>query len=113
VRLGTAAEYAHLVDVLFMAHPSALAIPRDIKGIRKPTGVAVGSKDNWMNSEQVREMEAVLKGNGVVCEVVVYEGAGHGFSVRIDRKNPKQAEQAVLAEEQAVAWFTRCFAEAG
>jgi dienelactone hydrolase len=98
-----------LVDVCFAAHPSGLSFPKDIEGIRKPFSVAVGDKDPLMTPEQAKETEAVLRKNKVEQEVVTYEGAGHGFSVRIDRTNPKQTEQAVQAEEQAVKWFTKHF----
>lgn len=98
-----------LVDVCFTAHPSAVSFPQDIEKIRKPFSVAIGDKDPLMTQEQARETEAALRKNKVEYEVVVYEGAGHGFSVRIDRTNPKQTEQAVQAEEQAVKWFTKHF----
>lgn len=99
----------NLVDVCFAANPSGLSFPKDIEGIRKPFSVAVGGSDPLMTPKQAVETEAVLRKNKVEQEVVVYEGAGHGFSVRIDRTNPKQTEQAVQAEQQAVAWFTKHF----
>lgn len=98
-----------LVDVCFTAHPSALSFPKDIEGIRKPFSVAVGDKDPLMTPKQAHETEAILRKNRVDQEVVIYEGAGHGFSVRIDRTNPKQVQQAVQAEVQAVNWFTKHF----
>lgn len=98
-----------LVDVCFTAHPSALSFPKDIEGIRKPFSVAVGDKDPLMTPDQARETETVLRKNNVEHEVVIYEGAGHGFSVRIDRTNPKQTEQALQAEKQAIKWFTKHF----
>ena len=55
-----------------------------------------------MTPKQVRESVEVLKKNKVEHEIVMYEGAGHGFSVRIDRTNPKLTEQAVK-------WFTKHF----
>lgn len=98
-----------LVDVCFTAHPSALSFPKDIEGIRKPISFAVGDKDPLMTPEQGRQAEAVLSKNQVEHEIVTYEGAGHGFSVRIDRTNPRQTEQAIQAEKQAVQWFTKHF----
>ncbi len=107
VRLATEApsDSKALVDVCFAAHPSGLSYSKDIEGIRKPLSVALGDKDALTTLEQARETEAVLRKNKVEQEVVIYEGAGHGFIVRIDRTNPKQTEQAV----QAVKWFTRHF----
>lgn len=98
-----------LVDVCFVAHPSAVSFPNDIEKIRKPFSVAIGSKDPLMTPKQAEETEAVLRKNKVQHEVVSYEGAGHGFSVRTDRTNPKQTEQAVEAEKQAIKWFTLHF----
>jgi dienelactone hydrolase len=98
-----------LVNVCFAAHPSAVSFPKDIERITKPFSVAIGDRDPLMTLEHARETEAVLRKNKVEQEVVIYEGAGHGFSVRIDRTNPKQTEQAVQAEEQAVKWFTKHF----
>lgn len=63
-----------------------------------------------MTPKQSAETEAILRKNNVEQEVVIYEGAGHGFSVRIDRTNPKQVEQAVKAEQQAIRWFSKHFA---
>lgn len=98
-----------LVDVCFTAHPSALEFPKDIEAIKKPISFAIGDCDPLMTPEQVRESEALLRKNKVEYEAVSYEGAGHGFSVRIDRTNSKQTEQAVQAEKQAVKWFTKQF----
>ena len=98
-----------LFDVAFAAHPSNLVFPKDIEGIKKPFSVAIGDKDPLMTPDQARETEAVLRKNKVDHEIVSYEGAGHGFSVRIDRTNPKQTEQAIQAEKQAVKWFTKHF----
>jgi dienelactone hydrolase len=98
-----------LVDVCFTAHPSSLSFPNDIEKIKKPFSVAIGTKDPLMTPKQAQETEAVLTKNKVEHEIVIYEGAGHGFSVRIDRTNPKQTEQAVKAEKQAVKWFTLHF----
>lgn len=99
-----------LVDAVFTAHPSNLSIPGDVKGIKKPVSVAIGDKDFAMSIQQVREMEGALKKiDGLKSEVVVYPGAGHGFSIRADLANEKQAEQAAEAEDQAVKFFTESF----
>ena len=85
-------------------------MPSDVDSVRKPLSIAVGDKDNWLTPEQTRETEKTLKRlegevEGMRSEVVVYPSAGHGFSVRIDMKNPKQVEQSVQAERQAMEWF--------
>jgi dienelactone hydrolase len=102
-------EQSSLVHALFTAHPSMLSIPNDIEAIRKPLSIAVGDSDHLLSEKQIRQIDQILERNAVLHEVVIYEGAGHGFSIRIDRVNLKQAEQAVQAEKQAVDWFTKCF----
>lgn len=74
-----------LVGVCFAAHQLGLSYPKDIEGIRKPFSVALGDEDPLTTLEQARETEAVLRKNQVEQDVMIYEGAGHGFSVRIDR----------------------------
>ena len=104
-----------LCDALFTAHPSNVGV-EDFAGVAKPLSLAVGSEDHLLGREAVKGAEAVLERRqkeGMMgrYEVVVYEGAGHGFSVRIDRSNARQNQQAEEAEGQAVRWFTDCFTE--
>ncbi|RYP18764.1 hypothetical protein DL767_009764 [Monosporascus sp. MG133] len=104
-----------LVDAAFTAHPQPLTLPEDVAGVVKPTAVAIGDRD-WAISlsgiEVIRKAFTERSGEGVECELVLYEGAGHGFAVRYDPGNDKLAEQAEAAENQAVAWFSRWFAAA-
>ncbi|RMZ85641.1 hypothetical protein DV737_g614, partial [Chaetothyriales sp. CBS 132003] len=111
----TEKEYGHLIDASFTAHPSFLSLPGDIEKVRKPLAIALGSKDNMVSVKQAEDAEKTLiklgdefpdelKGK---TEVKIYEGAGHGFSVRIDRVNKKQVEQANECEAQALSWFER------
>jgi dienelactone hydrolase len=102
------------VRAFFAGHPSMLSLPADAAAVRKPLSVAVGSKDDALGEDKVKEIKRVLEGlqaseEGVVVqsEVVVYDGAGHGFCIRLDRHNEGQARQAEEAEEQAVRWFER------
>ena len=99
-----------LVDICFAAHPSGLSFPKDISSIQKPISIAVGDKDPLMTPAQGKQADEVLTRHNIEHEIVTFEGAGHGFSVRIDRTNPRQTEQAVKAERQAVEWFSRHFA---
>ena len=104
-----------LIDAAFTAHPSALSIPADIEKVSKPLCIAAGDKDHVTPIEQVRTAEGVLEGKakeGLKYRVEVFEGAGHGWSVRIDRKNGRQKEQAEECERLAVEWFAECFSEA-
>lgn len=105
-------DEAHLIDSVFTAHPSALNLPSDIDNVHKSVSVAVGSKDNWLSPEQVVQVQKTLRKlenevDGMRSEVVVYPGASHGFSVRIDFRNAEQLEQSQQAERQAIQWFER------
>ncbi|RYO99091.1 hypothetical protein DL764_006918 [Monosporascus ibericus] len=104
-----------LVDAAFTAHPQPLTLPEDVAGVVKPTAVAIGSRD-WAiglgGIETIKKAFVKRGGEGVQCELVLYEGAGHGFAVRYDPGNDKLAEQAEAAENQAAAWFDRWFAAA-
>lgn len=103
---------AHLTDGVFTAHPSALTLPQDIENVRKSLSIAVGTKDSWLDPKQTKMVAETLKRlekevPDMQSEVVTYDGADHGFSVRIDIKNAKQFEQAQEAEKQAIDWFNR------
>ncbi|KAF2753211.1 dienelactone hydrolase family protein [Pseudovirgaria hyperparasitica] len=104
-----------LVDAVYTAHPSNLAIPAEIEKVVKPVSLAMGTQDFALSVEKTKEIEKVLKGieerEGVESEVVFYEGAGHGFAVRADPGNKEVGRMAVAAEDQAVEWFRKCFAK--
>jgi dienelactone hydrolase len=99
-----------LADVVFIAHPSNIAIPEDIEKVKKPICLAIGDKDFMLSPANVETIGEVWeKLNGVDTEITIYPGAGHGFSIRADPLNEKQIEQSVEAETQAVAWFMKHF----
>lgn len=125
-----------LVDCAFTAHPSLVSVPGDLVKVVQPLSVANGEDDVWMGRENMVKLAAILRGEeapkagkargtgqGLVegqggttttetttpHEVVVYEGAAHGFAVRGDPNDPRQAELGLRAEDQAVAWFRKHF----
>lgn len=60
----------------------------------------------------LKDIERILNGKqDVDTEVVLYDGAGHGFAVRGDWDNEKQSQQALDAEDQAINFFKRAFAK--
>jgi dienelactone hydrolase len=116
-----------LVDVVFVAHPSMLKFPKDIEAVSEkvPMRVVVGSEDHAVKPEKVAVMKEVLEGKGKkhrgiegegeaggegVKEVIVLEGAKHGFAIRLNPKDEVQNEAAEKAEDLAVQWFGRWFA---
>ncbi|KAI9764228.1 MAG: hypothetical protein M1840_008618 [Geoglossum simile] len=96
-----------LIDAVFTGHPSQLDIPRDIEKVKLPLSIAVGSLDSWMPMEHVEETKKLLDHVSVEYEVVVYEGAKHGFTVRGAPGDEAEIKRGVQAEDQAVSWFTR------
>jgi len=113
----------------FTAHPSFLKYPNDIEGVKLPYAVAAAENDIQMskpNAKVTREIlerknrENLSASNGsdegkavpVQHEFVLYEGVHHGFAVRADEDAKLEAEAGKKAEAQAVAWFTKWFAQA-
>ena len=106
-----------LVDCGFVAHPSMLKYPGDIEMIVLPYACAASEHDQQMSPEQAKQVKDILaaktaktKDHGVEHEFVMYDGAHHGFAVRADENEKVEAEQGKKAEEQAVNWFKRWFA---
>jgi dienelactone hydrolase len=110
VELG-GGEGKPLVDCGFTGHPSFVTLPGDLDAVVAPLSIANGDMDMMLPGEKMVEAKRILdaKEGGGVHEAVIYEGATHGFSVRGDPKDPKQAEMGMKAEDQAVSWFKKHF----
>ncbi|KAI9830154.1 MAG: hypothetical protein M1819_005831 [Sarea resinae] len=107
-----AANGLSLIDAGFTGHPSQLKLPEDMELVKLPLSVAVGPEDMALGKENLAIMQTVLsKKVEVETEVVVYDGAKHGFCIRGDPTDEKQNKQGHEAEDQAVAWFGRWFAQ--
>ena len=102
-----------LSDAMWTAHPSRIAVPGDVDPVRRPLSIANGDKDMALPIADVEKIKGILEAiPDVESEVVVYRGAGHGFSVRADHTdNPSAVKHAAEAEDQAVAWYKRQFAK--
>jgi dienelactone hydrolase len=102
------AEGKPLVDAIFIAHPSVVSYPGDVEKVAKPASLAIGDKDMSVSMAQIsitqRTWDAM---KDVDTEVVVYPGANHGFTVRVDHFNENLLKQCQAAETQAVSWFTK------
>jgi dienelactone hydrolase len=99
-----------LVDCGFTAHPSLVAVPGDVVAVCRPLSVANGDDDLWLGRSKMQTLQKILEEKHAGHEVVVLEGAVHGFAVRGDPRDPRQAELGLQAEDQAVAWFRSQFA---
>lgn len=96
-----------LIDAGFTAHPSNLSVPRDIEGVQAPLFVSVGDADIALGLEKIRVVQGVLAKKRDDCEVVVLEGAKHGFAARADPREKRQVECQEIAERQALEFFGR------
>ena len=82
--------------------------------MKLPYSVCIGDIDFAMGIDQVRKMEDVLKARADIkgsWELVVIEGARHGFAVRGNLQNEEEAKQCQQAEDQAVEWFQNWLAK--
>jgi dienelactone hydrolase len=69
-----------LVDAVFTAHPSALAIPADIEKVKQPYSVSIGDKDFALKVDGIKKMQEVLEGKkDVESEVVMWVSCPHRF----------------------------------
>ncbi|KAJ5143681.1 Dienelactone hydrolase [Penicillium bovifimosum] len=107
--VDTASNGKPLLNAGFTGHPSLLEIPTEIEKISVPVSFALGDKDVVLKPPQIGQIQKIFAseagaGKG---EVVVYEGAGHGFCVRADFVLDDASKQADEAENQALAWFEK------
>ncbi|TAQ85199.1 hypothetical protein B7494_g6475 [Chlorociboria aeruginascens] len=104
-------QEADMIDAAFTAHPSKMKFPDEWLKVQKPLSVAIGDVDLGIKIEMVRGIKDVLeKEEGGRNEVVIYEGAKHGFAVRADPKDEGQTRSAVEAKGQAIKWFEKWLA---
>ncbi|PMD21262.1 hypothetical protein NA56DRAFT_671044 [Hyaloscypha hepaticicola] len=104
------AQEPNLIDVGFTAHPSRMKFPEEWDKVQKPLSVAIGDVDMGIKIDMVKDIKTLLEGETKPKgqnEVVIYQGAKHGFAVRADPKDEGQTKSAEEAMTQAVAWFTK------
>jgi dienelactone hydrolase len=107
------AQKENLVDAAFTAHPSKMEFPTEWDKIQKPISVAIGDVDMGIKIDMVRDIKKLLEEmkDGKRNEVVIYEGAKHGFAVRANPEDERQTKSQGEAKDQAIRWFTRWFVE--
>ena len=87
-------------------------MPADIEAVRLSLSIYIGDVDFGLPMEGARQVQGVFeeKNNrmeGGRYEIVVLEGAKHGFAVRGNPNAKKKMEQGIVAEDQAVNWFRK------
>ncbi|KAK4904962.1 hypothetical protein LTR49_025669 [Elasticomyces elasticus] len=106
-----------VIECGFVAHPSNMKYPGDVEMVVLPYSCAAAEVDMMMSAEQAKQTKDILAAktaksadHGVEHEFVMYDGVHHGFAVRADENQKHEAAQGKKAEEQAVNWFKRWFA---
>ncbi|KAG8526857.1 uncharacterized protein KY384_008286 [Bacidia gigantensis] len=103
-----------LIDVAYVAHPSALELPVDIEKISMPTLISQGTEDFVLDKKGIKVIQEVFEkkktearegSEGQRYDIKVIEGAMHGFAVRGDPDDKAELEYAQIGEDQAVEWF--------
>lgn len=98
------------VDAVYSLHPSLVAIPADFEPVNVPISFAVGDQDSLLGMkevEQIKEIFAEKRKQGLESEVVVYEDQIHGWSLRGDFSSDKDRKAMDQAEKQGIAWFKK------
>ncbi|KAL9014057.1 MAG: hypothetical protein Q9173_001265 [Seirophora scorigena] len=111
-----------LIDVGYTAHPSNLSLPTDIENVELPLAIDQGSADFVLNMAGVETIRGIFERKNKELEegkerprfeIMVVDGAKHGFAVRCDMDNSEEAAQEQIAETHAVDWFAKWFARTG
>jgi dienelactone hydrolase len=92
----------HLVDAVFTGHPSLVSIPKDVEAPYCPTSVAVAGMDSVFSTKMAAKVEELWKERAeeVKTEIIIYEGAKHGFCVRGNMKVEQEKKDMENAIQQ-------------
>lgn len=105
-RYGNGDSFEKLVDCVFTAHPSFLAVPRDIESIRIPTSMALGDQDAQLGKDEIAKIRRIFDRTSD-HEINVEEGAKHGYAIRLHPGDEHETVCAARAERQAIDWFAK------
>jgi dienelactone hydrolase len=89
-----------LVDAAFSGHPSFVSIPKDVYSLSCPQSIAVASTDTVFSPKMAAEVEKLWRDDDQETEIVIYEGAKHGFCIRGNMNNEKEKEDMEKAVSQ-------------
>jgi Dienelactone hydrolase family len=81
-----------LVDAIFAGCPSQLSVPADVMFPMCPVSLVAGSEDKVFSAKTAEKVEKMWEKGEESTEVVVYQGAKHGFCVRGNMKDPTEKE---------------------
>jgi dienelactone hydrolase len=103
-------EHLHeqpLVDAVFAGHPSFVSVPKDVMVPICPSSIAAAGKDSVFTRKMAEQTDKLweMSSREVKTEVVIYEGAEHGFCVRGNMNNPKEKEDMEKATLQVCFCF--------
>ncbi|PHH54147.1 hypothetical protein CFIMG_002084RA [Ceratocystis fimbriata CBS 114723] len=94
-----------LVDCSFSAQPPHVSL-RDLEKVQLPLSIA-SSHNSEKPLGYIYSADRVLNCEKDNCEFVVYMDAGPGLGIRADPGEKMRVRESVLAQHQAVLWFTR------
>ncbi|KAK9457868.1 Alpha/Beta hydrolase protein [Dipodascopsis uninucleata] len=97
----------NLIAAAAAVHPSNISVPNDIKGIKVPVTVALGTEDDALPKVQMDKIEEIWKQEDVDYELKWYEGMGHGFSSRGDFNDPKIKAAMDDSFKQVLDFFSK------
>ncbi|CRG89771.1 hypothetical protein PISL3812_06810 [Talaromyces islandicus] len=102
-----------LIDAAFTGHPSLLKFPDDIDNIQIPTSFALAEEDFAVDVPKIGIIQNAIEKQSEERkgESKVYPATGHGFCVRADHVTKEKERAAAEAEDQAVSWFLKWFAD--
>ncbi|KAL5594646.1 hypothetical protein BROUX41_001565 [Berkeleyomyces rouxiae] len=98
-----------LVDCAFSVQPGGLQgwrRLRELERVQAPLSIAAGH-DSRRPLGTLYEAERLLNCVKDNCELVVYMDAGPGLGIRAPPDDKSRVGDSVLAQHQAVLWFTR------
>eukprot|EP00026_Physarum_polycephalum_P016489 Phypoly_transcript_17408.p1 GENE.Phypoly_transcript_17408~~Phypoly_transcript_17408.p1 ORF type:complete len:258 (+),score=48.60 Phypoly_transcript_17408:22-774(+) len=96
------------VDAAAVAHPSMVRVPSDIENIKKPTLFLCAEVDRAFPAEARQQAEAIMEKKKPLYSLFkLYPGTEHGFAVRGNLNNKPEADAAMDAKNEAVAFFKR------
>jgi dienelactone hydrolase len=98
------------VDAVYACHPSLVAIPGDFEGLAVPASFALGDSDSLLGNkevDQIKELMAKKKSEGVDTEVRVYEDQVHGFALRGDWNSEKDKKAMDASCKQGIDFFNK------